>query len=182
MATINGKALVKDGKPLDRVYSNGQLVYGRNLLLNSKTLSWGIVNNTATTSTKVSYDSATNMWHITSPKGGSTNAGIYFSQTNNVSNTITAGQQWAFSFDIKGTGVYSQFGIEWSSPFNKLSGNVPTDWTRVSSTGTAAGTGAKAVIIYFNSIDVALDVYIKLPKIEIGNVATDWTPAPEDYI
>jgi len=155
-------------------------VGGRNLLLNSKTLSWGIGNNTATTSTKVSYDDTTNMWHITSPKGGSGNAGIYFSQTNNVSNAITAGQQWAFSFDIKGTGVYSQFGIEWSSPFNKLSGNVPTDWTRVSSTGTTAGTGAKSVIIYFDSTNVALDVYIKLPKLETGNLPTDWSPAPED--
>ena len=34
MAIINGKALVKDGKPLDRVYSNGRLVYGRNLFYN----------------------------------------------------------------------------------------------------------------------------------------------------
>ena len=36
MATMNGKALVKDGKPLDRAYSNGQLVYGRNLLYGTK--------------------------------------------------------------------------------------------------------------------------------------------------
>ena len=35
MAIINGKALVKDGNPLDKVYSNGKLVYGRNLLSNS---------------------------------------------------------------------------------------------------------------------------------------------------
>ncbi|MFT9415097.1 phage tail protein, partial [Leuconostoc falkenbergense] len=159
---------------------NAISVGGRNLLLNSKVLSWGVGNNTATTSTKVSYDSATNVWHITSPKGGSGNAGIYFSQTNNVSNIITKGQQWAFSFDIKGTGVYSQFGIEASSPFNKLSGNVPTDWTRVSSTGTATGTNS--VIIYFNSVNVALDVYIKLPKLEIGTIPTDWSPAPEDVV
>uniref|UniRef100_UPI00235FF90E phage tail spike protein n=1 Tax=Leuconostoc mesenteroides TaxID=1245 RepID=UPI00235FF90E len=162
---------------------NALSVGGRNLLLNSKILSWGVGStNTATTSTKVAYDATTNMWHITSPKGSSGNAGIYFSQTNNVSDIITKGQQWAFSFDIKGTGVYSQFGIEGSSPFNKLSGNVPTDWTRVSSTGTAAGTDTKSVIIYFNSIDVALDVYIKLPKLESGNKATDWTPAPEDIV
>lgn len=161
---------------------NAISVGSRNLLLNSKMLSIGVGNNTATTSTKVSYDSTTNMWHITSPKGGSGNAGIYFTQNGNVSNVITSGQQWAFSFDIKGTGVYSQFGIEWSSPFNKLSGNVPTDWTRVSATGTAAGTGTKAIVIYFNSIDVALDVYIKLPKLESGNKPTDWTPAPEDVV
>ena len=157
---------------------NNLSVGSRNLLLNSKVLSWDVGNNTATTSAKVSYDSITNMWHITSPKGGFENAGIFFGQVNNVSNLITKGQQWAFSFDIKGTGVYSQFGIEGSSPFNKISGNVPTDWTRVSSTGTAAGTNA--IIIYFNSMDVALDVYIKLPKLETGTIPTDWTPAPED--
>lgn len=159
---------------------NNISIGGRNLLLNSKILSWGVGNNTATTSTKVSYDSNTNMWHITSPKGGSGNAGIYFSQASDVSNLITKGQQWAFSFDIKGTGVYSQFGIEASSPFNRISGNVPSDWTRISSTGIATGTNA--IIIYFNSLDVALDVYIKLPKLETGNQPTDWSPAPEDTV
>ncbi|MCS9997119.1 hypothetical protein EFL81_09880 [Weissella confusa] len=120
------------------------------------------------------------MWHITAPKGSGGNAGIYFSQVNNVSNVITQGQQWTFSFDIKGTGVYSDkhIGVEASNPFNSPTGNVPSDWTRVFSTGTA--TGRNAIIIYFNSIDVALDVYIKLPKLEIGNIATDWIPAPED--
>ena len=160
---------------------NALSVGGRNLLLNSRILSWGVDNNLAiTTSTKVSYDSTTNMWHITSPKGGSVNAGIYFAQANNVSNLITKGQQWAFSFDIKGTGVYSQFGVEGSNPFNRLSGNIPIDWTRVSSTGTATGTNA--IVIYFNSIDVALDVYIKLPKLETGTIPTDWTNAPEDVV
>ncbi len=159
---------------------NAFSVGGRNLLLNSKVLSWGVTNNAATTSAEVSYDSTTNMWHITSPKGGSENAGIYFFQPGNVSNIITKGQQWAFSIDIKGTGVYSKFGIEWSKPFNTPSGNVSTDWTRVSSTGTASGTNA--IIIYFNSKDVALDVYIKLPKLEKGTIATDWTPAPEDVV
>ncbi|WP_273750494.1 phage tail spike protein, partial [Leuconostoc mesenteroides] len=159
---------------------NAFSVGGRNLLLNSKVLSWGVTNNAATTSAEVSYDSTTNMWHITSPKGGSDYAGIYFFQPDNVSNIITKGQQWAFSIDIKGTGVYSKFGVEWSEPFNRPSGNVPTDWTRVSSTGTASGTNA--IIIYFNSKDVALDVYIKLPKLETGTIPTDWTPAPEDVV
>ena len=159
---------------------NNLSVGGRNYILTSKLLTWVVGNNTATTSTKVSYDSATNMWHITSPKGGSGNAGIYFSQVNNVSNVITRGQQWTFSFDIKGTGVYSDkhIGVEASNPFNSPTGNVPSDWTRVFSTGTATGTNA--IIIYFNSINVALDVYIKLPKLEAGNISTDWTPAPED--
>ena len=45
MATINGKALVKDGKPLDGAYSNGQLVYGRNLLLGTAKGVTGVGSN-----------------------------------------------------------------------------------------------------------------------------------------
>lgn len=151
---------------------------GRNLLLGSQLLTTKVNPNGGIKIEVVPYDSKTNMWHITAPSGGSINAGMYVTQTNNVSDLITKGQPWAFSFDIKGTGVYSQFGIEASSPFNKVSGNVSTDWTRVSSTGIATGTSV--VIIYFNTANVALDVYIKLPKIEIGNKATPWLPAPED--
>lgn len=155
--------------------SNG---YGRNLLLDSKLLSWSPATNLDTTVTKVSYDSTTNMWHVTSPKGSGGNDGIFFGGQGTASSSVTEGQQWAFSFDIKGTGDYAYFGIEGSSPFNFPSGNVPSDWTRVSSTGTAS-TG-NATVIYFNTMDVALDVYIKLPKLEVGTVVTPWTPAPED--
>lgn len=35
MPTINGKACVANGKAVDKVFSNGRQVYGRNLLLNS---------------------------------------------------------------------------------------------------------------------------------------------------
>ncbi|API72592.1 phage tail protein [Leuconostoc suionicum] len=150
-------------------------VGSRNLLVNSKLLTFTNGNNTATTTTKVAYDATTNMWHITSPKGGSGNAGIYFSQS-----VVAKGQSWSLSFDIKGTGVYSDkhIGVEASTPFNSPTGNVPSDWTRISSNGVA--NGSNPVIIYFNSFNTALDVYVKLPKLESGNIPTDWTPAPED--
>ena len=35
MSTINGRACVIDGKAVDKVYSNGKIVYGRNLLIGS---------------------------------------------------------------------------------------------------------------------------------------------------
>ncbi|MBZ6004100.1 hypothetical protein KII95_08770 [Leuconostoc gelidum subsp. aenigmaticum] len=154
-------------------------VGGRNLLTNSKIFGFGIGNNSTTSSTKIDFDTTTKMIHITAPAGGSNNAGIYFSQSTHYdTNLITKGQPWSFSMDIKGTGVYSQFGIEGSSPFNKLQGSVPTEWTRVSSTGVASN--GKAIIIYFNATTVALDVYIKLIKLEQGSFPTDYTPAPED--
>ncbi|WP_251920638.1 phage tail spike protein [Leuconostoc citreum] len=153
-------------------------VGGRNILLNSKVLSWDVGNNTATTSTKVSYDSTTNTWHITSPKGGSGSCGIYFGMAAISSRSIANGEKWAFSLDVKGTGDHSQFGIEGSTSFNKYTGSVSSDWTRVSSTGVS--NGSNIIIIYFSSMNTAVDVYVKLPKLETGNVPTDYTPAPED--
>lgn len=38
METINGKACAVNGKPVDKVFSNGKQVYGRNLLRNSAKL------------------------------------------------------------------------------------------------------------------------------------------------
>lgn len=154
-------------------------VGGRNYLLNSQSLNIKTLNNSAMFE-KIPYDANTNMWHITSPSGNGANVGFFFKQTNNTSKAIEAGQQWGFSFDIKGTGVYSDkhIGVEGSNPFNSPTGSVPSSWTRVSANGIS--NGSDTIIVYFNTTSSALDVYIKLPKLEIGNVPTDWTPAPED--
>ncbi|MBJ7627423.1 collagen-like protein [Weissella confusa] len=154
-------------------------VGGRNLLLNSQLLTIKTSPNAYATVEIVPYDSKTNMWHITAPQGGSINAGLYFSQSVNVTAPIAYGKKWALSFDIKGTGVYSRNGIDWSENYNGPAGPVYSDWTRISSTGSSKGD-AKPVTMYFNTSNSPLDVYIKLPKLEIGNVATDWSPAPED--
>lgn len=151
----------------------------RNYLLNSQLLGISARNNVSVVE-KIPYDANTNMWHITADFGASIAAGVYFSQSGNTSKTIETGQRWAFSFDIKGTGVYSdnRIGIEGSNPLNSPTGNVPSSWTRVNATGTS--TGSNTVILYFNTKVSALDVYIKLPKLEAGNIATGWVPAPED--
>ena len=154
-------------------------VGGRNYLLNSQLLNIPTFNN-STTFEKIPYDANTNMWHLTSPSGSGEKVGFIFSQSGNTSKSIEKGQRWTFSFDIKGTGVYADYlvAIEGSALFEFPTGNVPSSWTRVSATGVSNGNDY--VTIYFNTTSSALDVYIKLPKLELGNVATDWTPAPED--
>lgn len=152
-------------------------VGGRNLLLNSKTL-FGSASNGGTV-TKEAFDATTNMWHITSPLGSGDNRGLYFNIANNTSTPIPVGQPWTMSFVIKGTGLFRQVGPE-NSTTKGLTGNVPTDWTRVSATGIR-GT-ANNIVLYFDATTVALDIYIKLPKLEIGNKATDYTQAPEDIV
>ncbi|WP_312399494.1 phage tail spike protein [Leuconostoc lactis] len=149
----------------------------RNLFLNSKTL-WNVSSNGGANA-KEAFDTTTNMWHITSPAGSGINKGIYFSIANNTSTAIPVGQPWTISVDIKGTGLFKQIGLE-NSVTKGPTGNLPTDWTRVSATGIR--TTANNVVMYFDATTVALDVYIKLPKLEQGTKATDWSPAPEDIV
>lgn len=150
-------------------------VGGRNYLLNSRLLNTSVFGNIAVVE-KTSYDANTYMWHVTAPSGSGSATGIYFYMTNAFDN----GQQWSFSFDIKGTGVYAdkRVGLEGSSQVNGPTGNVNSSWNRVSSYGVS--NGKNVITVYFNTTSSALDVYIKLPKMEVGNVPTDWTPAPED--
>lgn len=151
-------------------------VGGRNYLLNSRSLNTSVFRNNTVVVEKLSYDANTYMWHITAQPGSGVVAGIYFYMNP----AFDAGRQWSFSFDIQGTGIYSNnnVGLEGSNQINSPTGSVNSAWTRVSSTGIS--TGKNILTIYFNTTSSALDVYIKLPKMEIGNVPTDWTPAPED--
>lgn len=158
---------------------NNMRVSGRNILLNSRQLF--NVSNNGNNATKVTFDDTTNMWHITAPAPVTAGRGIYFYQTANTSKPLVKGDKWAMSIDIKGTGMLREFGAEGSTNQTQPTGPIPTEWTRLSSTGTAVGTGA--IIIYFgNGADTtqALDVYVKLPKLELATMPTAWTPAPED--
>lgn len=61
--------------------------------------------------------------------------------------------------------------------------NLSTDWQRYVITGEYNGNTSSAVAItfYYGSKLEADDVfYISSPKVEYGDKATDWTPAPED--
>ena len=146
----------------------------RNYIPNSQKAGFIANTNAIQSVTVEKFDDATNMLHLVNPAGGSINAGVFIPQTS-----IKTGNKWAFSMDIKGTGVYNHVGINNSSTSVAPSGNVKADWTRVVSSGVASNDN-DFVVLYFNTKDTPLDVYIKLPKLEAGNVATDWTPAPED--
>lgn len=156
---------------------DGLSVGGRNLLLNTKALWTGGIGNNGSkvTLTLEAFDSTTNMWHLVAPQQAYNNAGIYF---NN--GAIQPGDNWALSFDVKGTGNWSSNGarIE-NSTVTKSVEPLTTSWARVSSTGKKVSAGG-AVIFYFDLTKSPLDVYIKLPKLEYGNMPTSWSPAPED--
>lgn len=154
-------------------------VGGRNLYLNSKSelmpSGYGIIN--AQTVTVEPFDSTTNMLHIVSAQGRGKSVGVYLYDYAN--GKIPNKSDWSYSADMKGTGKIVKFGIEDSIRY-AIKGAVGNNWSRVSQTGHVNEPQYKTVLMYFDTTDSPLDVYIKLPKLEIGNVPTDWTPAPED--
>ena len=152
---------------------------GRNLLLNTQKMTgyWFGNNGGKATVTIEDFDANTKMIHIVVDKQDYQNAGIYLLQS-----TLNAGDYWTFSFDIKGTGVWSSMGatIEGSTR-NVSATDITTDWTRKVVKGNKT-TANGAITFYFDAGKSAVDVYIKLIKVEHGATATDWTPAPEDTI
>lgn len=152
----------------------------RNLLLNSRNLDFGYGNNGGNV-TKIAYDETTQMWHITAEKGTGNTNGIYFHINDVTSTPVTTGQKAVLSYDVKGVGDFGITGVESVYSALRPSGSVPNNWTRVSTSGTVSKDDS-AIILYFDTSNSNVDVYIKLPKLEIGTVATDWTPAPEDNL
>lgn len=60
--------------------------------------------------------------------------------------------------------------------------DLTTNWQRISHTFTNRYTQHYAFVFYqmLGTCSPGDKVYVRLPKLEKGNVATDWTPAPED--
>lgn len=174
MAIINGKALVKDGKPLDRVYSNGQLVYGRNLLNGTKDFSgtWG-------------------------NSGGWVNDGIYkgltvkkrTGQWYGVYKTFIAPKDGTYTFSayIKSSGdnakVYRYGGIndQDKGELTKYMAN-DFDWTRDTVTINLKANDSVRLRYEISGTGVDSILWNAGHKWESGTIATPWSPAPEDYI
>lgn len=175
MSTINGKALVKDSKPLDRVYSNGQLVYGRNLLDGTKDFSGTWTNS-----------------------GGWTNDGTYKGLTvkkrtvdrwNGIYKTFTVPKDGTYTFSayIKSSGNtanimrYCSVNGQDKGELTKSIGNN-FDWTRDSVTLNLKANDSMKFRYEISGIGADSILWNAGHKWEYGSTATIWTPAPEDYI
>ena len=148
---------------------------GRNYIINSKNLKdrphWG-----------------SNKWDevvdgdtiILTKKGGSDKTGFWFNLTDLVK-TQFQNETLTWSIDIKASRniTLNSVGFE-SNGQTKI--DVTTDWRRFSH--TFVNRFSNFYMFTFNNPTTNFNngdkIYIKLPKLETGNVATDWTPAPED--
>ena len=117
---------------------------------------------------------------ILTKKGGSDNTGFWFNLTDLVK-TQFQNETLTWSIDVKASRdmTLNTVGFE-TNGLRRV--DISTQWKRISLTFVNKFTNYYAFVFYhpttnFNNGD---KIYIRLPKLEIGNVATDWTPAPED--
>lgn len=148
-----------------------------NLYLNSRTISdgYGIVGDP--TVTVEPFDSTTNTWHIVAKHDTGAVIGIYLWGYGK--GKFQDNSYWSYSADVKGTGNIYEFGIETGSK-NPVVGTIGSEWSRISQTGRVDNDLNKSLVMYFDSTNSSIDVYIKLPKLEIGNTPTPWSPAPSE--
>jgi cellobiose-specific phosphotransferase system component IIA len=146
-------------------------VGGRNYFLNSsgtsldgwyQTSGWAVVSGTNRGTVFTIKPTAT--WG-----GGNYNA-IYQNGIN-----IPSGTQVTVSFWAKASVNGAKFHSEPNGSYSTYNPTLSTAWTRYSYTFTLTTT-----TIYFMGVDAGTIYYLDDVKIETGNVATDWTPAPED--
>ena len=161
MSTINGKVCVANGTPVDKVFSNGKQVYGRNLLSNSI---GKFQPNMSRTDNYIIYDAST----------------VY----------MTQGQQYTVHADASS-------GLVWSGTHDPTveSNNVVlwlTDNTIVSRIISDANTGTGTTFTWndpsgtyylrVNTYKSDNSGYAENVKLEQGDIATPYSPAPEDIL
>lgn len=201
MSTINGKACVANGRPVDKVFSDGRQVYGRNLLLDSQTQmrkpSWYSHNGTWTPEQGTYLGS-----NIYSTRTAWNNARYSYKDLldRGVINTV---DNFAYSIYFRVVGEdpagMSYAYIDFLSSATTKNGSIPLQLTSLKD-----GQWARIVVPFkfmdieydsakdFNySIRLEMSVAPKVagahyefaaPKLEKGSVATPYSIAPEDVI
>lgn len=153
---------------------------GQNLLRGTADFSWptGIGMNGSFEFNYERFDDSTIAIHLWNIKN--VGAGIYTKWGGAFPDgQIQVGEQYTFSFDVKGSGKFQSVRNESEPEKGAVTAKnvqVPSEWARLSVTGTIQALD-KAFIIHFTQ---GANVWIKNVKIERGAIATPWTPHPFD--
>lgn len=187
MPTVNGRACVVNGTPVDKVFSNGRQVYGRNLYTDTKSFnnlaSWYIAagdpsifwkkttdtyNGFVVMQTTISWNGLSQFIQV--KKGDVLTYSVYARYT---SGTRISGIYWALNLSTEGS--YNTATVN-----QGVSVVTITDsWQRVSSTVVATSDGYLRPRLEQDARNTNT-LQIAGIKVERGSVATPWTPAPED--
>lgn len=184
MTTINGKVCVVNGTPVDKVFSNGRQVYGRNLLQGTGTASGDVVNGGG-----IYAKGAFNGYDAVKTNGAWT--GRYFNQKSALSRKNIAIGDWVtISVYVKADkpitdgdlNAYRVAEYGHLHGINMSDKPITTEWQQYSwsySIDSYSLNYENTRIEYSNNTDDNW-MYWAGWMLEKGSVATPWTPAPED--
>ena len=165
MATINGRACVANGKPVDKVFSDGKQVYNRNLWSDKKVVNYYISGVTGLPTNGGPIDAA--MIDPVTVPSTATKLVITIYNPNKVVNTHNSAKPSFFKGDTY-LGLQSDFNLT-GDTVQKKEWPIPAGATKAY-LGTLLGA-EKA-----ESFDFSIKT-----KYEF-DTATPWTPAPEDVM
>ena len=172
---------------------DGLEVGGRNLLKHSSMIGEKLVCDNYVGCNNCDTKEYTNEgFHIITPTEGNANNGIAFSFDNFTILGINGGDTITFSCDIKGTSDSHAPFISIHISDNNWYGSdviqkntsvsISSSWQRVSVTITTPTGLSKNHMWLAIHGNYQSDLYVRNFKLEKGNKATDWMPAPEDYL
>lgn len=170
MPTINGRACVVNGTPVDKVFSNGKQVYGRNLL--TGTNSHTVTSIGAFTGDYLSNETDDDLLTLFKRLEGQT---VTVSVDYRYSGFVAGSSRNRIGWEIALITDFASYQGAWYFP-NSDSGSGRLSSTFVvpkNVTGIAEGLG----YIQFSGSGSGALSHLKLEK---GSIATPWTPAPED--
>lgn len=159
MTTINGKACVVNGVPVDKVFSDGKQVYERNLV----------------TGTSKEFKTVTRSGWGNSPTNlasGKYGAGRYHASAY-IENTTPVGMKLY-------VGIYGDDG---KFIYNALGGFMPAGKSGIASStfNVSEGQLLNSVFVGFENLQTESYTY-KYKEVMVKRTPIPWTPAPEDYI
>lgn len=187
MADITHGTWIKDGTPVDKVFSNGVQVYGRNLYTDTQNFNNLALWNTSSSNPSVYWTKTTDTYnglavvqttaawnglsqYIQVKKGDILTYSVY---AKNISGTGTSVIYWLLNNNPEGS-----YSAATTNPSNNEV--VITDsWQRVSGTAVATSGGYLRPRIERSSNNTNV-LQLAGIKVEKGSTATPWSPAPED--
>lgn len=177
MSTINGRACVVNGVPVDKVFSNGKQVYGTNLLTNTGDLSanWYGIH---TISTTAKYDGHSSMVFTLSTQQLARQDLDLGKLQNSTKYTASFWAKADNSGDKAHTELWGSIGVT-----NFV---LTTNWVRYAAVLTSAfdANTNSAHLGCFLGVPAGNkgNVYIAEPKLGLGTTDTPWSLAPEDVM
>lgn len=171
MTTINGKVCVVNGTPVDKVFSDGRQVYGRNYILNSDNYLIG----TGKQQKVIGDISGDNLKKL---RGKQVTISVDVDYTNarhEVGENCRIGTEFAVTYE---SGMRQYLGA-WKNTTAGESYSGRISKTMVFRDEPIISTSA-GIVAYAQ--DVFDESSVGQPKLEIGTTSTNWTPAPEDVM